>query len=223
MDFLLKTAVVIGPRDQIDSRLMEELESRSFHVFPFESVEEFLFEGQFFENCVYFLHTCVGTISGNELIRMIRLKDKISLIYSVALEGFDVNLEKALLAGADFSVKSPLNIERCFIEIQNHFNKIDHLTKFRMKGGVELIPEASTVIRHGKVKKLTDVEFKIFSCLFEDLQKVFSREEITQFLAMKETTLRTVDVHISSLRRKLDSLDFSIETKRGKGYQLNFM
>ncbi len=199
---------------------MEQLESRNFVIEHFESTESFLFEGIFHHNCIYFIFCCSVNISNDDLIKMIRMRDKVSLIYSITSNEPQVDLHSALVAGADFSLRAPLHVERCLVEMRNHFNKIDHLTKSTLRGGVELIPEASTVIRNGNVRKLTALEFRIFTCLFEDPEKIFTREEITSFLSM-DTTLRTVDVHISSLRRKINSLNFYIETRRGQGYQLS--
>lgn len=199
---------------------MVQLESRQFLIEHFESTESFLFEGIFHSNCIYFIFCCSLNISHNDLIKMIRMRDKVSLIYSIFFNDESIDLQSALVSGADYSLRAPLHVERCLVEMRNHFNKIDHLTKSTLRGGVELIPEASTIIRNGTVRKLTALEFRIFTCLFEDPGKIFTREEITSFLSM-DSTLRTVDVHISSLRRKLNSLNFYIETRRGQGYQLS--
>ena len=199
---------------------MEQLESRKFLIEHFDSMESFLFEGVLHYNCIYFIFCCSVNISNEDLIKMIRMRDKVSLIYSIFIDDPLVDLQSALIAGADYSLRAPIHVERCLVEMRNHFNKIDHLTKSTLKGGVELIPEASTIIRNGSVRKLTSLEYRIFTCLFEDPGKIFTREEITSFLSM-DTTLRTVDVHISSLRRKINSLNFYIETRRGQGYQLS--
>lgn len=216
-----RTAIVIGPNFRIEQALIEELQEQDFHVNVFTNYEDFLFDGEFTENSVYFVYCIPGTLNGVDLIRIIRKKDKISLIHAIVTDDSKEALNQPLYAGADYCSMAPLCVQRALVQSRNHFNRIEHLESNHLIGSVQLIPEGNTVIRKGKALRLTDNEFKIFSLLCSDADRVYSREEIVEATLEKNTTLRTVDVHISSLRRKLEPINFLIETVRGRGYQLD--
>ncbi len=219
----MRTAVFVGAGDSVDKTFIERLKSLRFKVKQFSTPADFLFDKRTFEDCVYFIHTSSGNICGSHLIKLLRLKDKVSLIYSISIDLPDLDLDEALLAGADFSIRAPLNSERCIAEIQNHFQKVDHLTDSKNKDGVQLISEGYTILRNGKALRLTAVEFKIFHCLYNHLDTTLSREEIISHIPEYVSTSRTVDAHVCSLRRKIDVISVCIDTVRGRGYQLSVM
>ena len=68
--------------------------------------------------------------------------------------------------------------------------------------------------------ELTAVEFEILSLLVSSAGRVLTREEIST--AILERTLtpydRSLDVHISHLRKKLEPVGHQIQTIRGVGY-----
>ncbi|MDR1023713.1 MAG: response regulator transcription factor [Prevotellaceae bacterium] len=70
---------------------------------------------------------------------------------------------------------------------------------------------------------LTKTEFELLALLAENPQRVFSRSEIIDRV-WKETpfvTERTVDVHITRLRKKLGSCAPAIANRSGYGYRFN--
>ena len=75
----------------------------------------------------------------------------------------------------------------------------------------------------GKKADLTTTEFKILAILAERRGWVFSRNEILDRLWGDEKSVidRTVDVHVTNLRRKLGKAGRLIENVRGVGYKLN--
>ncbi len=79
-----------------------------------------------------------------------------------------------------------------------------------------------TVAAAGKPVDLTATEFNLLRALMERPGRVLSREELIARARGEDAaaTDRTVDVHVSSLRRKLGKLGEMIETVRGIGYRL---
>ncbi|WP_338659175.1 response regulator [Yersinia intermedia] len=70
---------------------------------------------------------------------------------------------------------------------------------------------------------LTTTEFRLLACLIRTPRKVFSRQELLEnCLTEGETLERTVDSHISKLRRKLEHAGIAgvPESVRGVGYRL---
>jgi two-component system phosphate regulon response regulator PhoB/two-component system alkaline phosphatase synthesis response regulator PhoP len=75
----------------------------------------------------------------------------------------------------------------------------------------------------GRKADLTTTEFKILAILAERRGWVFSRDEILNRLWGDEKAVldRTIDVHITNLRKKLGKASRLIENVRGVGYKLS--
>ena len=90
---------------------------------------------------------------------------------------------------------------------------------------MELDSIARKVKRANKEINLTATEYKILELLLSNKGKVFDRMLIAEKIWGFSSNLGTnvIDVHINSLRNKIDK-DFSqklIRTKKGFGYLLN--
>jgi DNA-binding response OmpR family regulator len=88
--------------------------------------------------------------------------------------------------------------------------------------GVVIDPNRYEVTVSGRKADLTTTEFKILSILAERPGWVFSRDEILNRLWGDEKAVidRTVDVHVTNLRKKLGRAGRIIENVRGVGYKL---
>lgn len=70
---------------------------------------------------------------------------------------------------------------------------------------------------------LTNIEFAILKCLVRSAGKIVSRDELAAVLYQRKSTPfeRSIDVHISHLRKKIEAFGKScIRTIRGTGYLL---
>jgi len=91
-------------------------------------------------------------------------------------------------------------------------------------GDVELNPRARLVRRGGADVTLTSVEFALLEILMRAAGHIVSREDLsTQGLGRRlSQSDRSIDVHVSNLRKKLGALPGGgerIKTVRGFGYQ----
>jgi two-component system response regulator CpxR len=90
-------------------------------------------------------------------------------------------------------------------------------------GDILMDPGSRTVTRRGEVVEVTSVEFSVLEALLRMAGKVISREELClQALGRKLAYQdRSIDVHVSSLRKKLGSSEDGgerIKSVRGIGY-----
>jgi len=90
-------------------------------------------------------------------------------------------------------------------------------------GDVELSPKSRVVRRAGEFVELTSVEFSLLEVLLLSAGKVVPREELARAALGRKLSSydRSVDVHMSSLRRKLGHRVGSterIKNIRGVGY-----
>jgi two-component system response regulator CpxR len=79
---------------------------------------------------------------------------------------------------------------------------------------------------NNEVLELTNAEFKILEILIKSPGQAFSKEELTEYALGRKYTAydRSIDVHISNLRNKLENNSTSevlIKTVRGFGYLFN--
>jgi DNA-binding response OmpR family regulator len=89
-----------------------------------------------------------------------------------------------------------------------------------VEGGIRLDPHARTAARHGQKLDLSRLEFDLLLFLARHPRQVFSRSQLlAQVWGHTHTTNRTVDVHVSRLRTKLDDPDV-VTTVYGLGYRL---
>jgi two-component system phosphate regulon response regulator PhoB len=88
-------------------------------------------------------------------------------------------------------------------------------------GGVEIDRAQHRATCHSEELNLTPTEFRLLWALVRQPGRAFSRHELME-AAMGDDALvleRTIDVHVKSLRQKLDSHAEQIETVRGVGYR----
>lgn len=89
-------------------------------------------------------------------------------------------------------------------------------------GPLRLDPDQRQVSVDGEAVSLTLKEFELLRCLMMEPRRVLSREhllaEVWDVDFYSET--RTVDMHVTTLRKKLGTYASMIETVRGVGYRL---
>jgi len=75
----------------------------------------------------------------------------------------------------------------------------------------------------GKAVELTPTEFRILRFLVARPGRVFSRDEILERALDREDAVvaRTIDVHVTAIRKKLGRCGAAVETVRGFGYRFH--
>lgn len=121
--------------------------------------------------------------------------------------------------GADDYITKPFGMMELLSRIRAVLRRCAPLKTRLSMGEVVLDNEAHTVTVKGKPVELTYKEFELLHCLMESPGKVFTRdmllERIWGYDFGGET--RTVDVHVRTLRQKLEGADI-VKTVRGVGY-----
>lgn len=89
--------------------------------------------------------------------------------------------------------------------------------------GVKLDPSTRQATQDGKPVDLTSIEFDILELLVRNSGHVLTRNDLMNALYQRDATAydRSIDVHVSHLRKKLEGSDQMIVTVRGSGYQFS--
>jgi two-component system response regulator CpxR len=87
--------------------------------------------------------------------------------------------------------------------------------------GIVLDPGTREVLVGGKPVEITTLEFDILEQLMRAAGRVVSRDDLMESLYNRKATPfdRSIDMHVSHLRRKLETGRPLIKTIRGSGYQ----
>lgn len=215
-----RRAVVIEDDSTVAKHLTTILSLNDFAVNSYPSAEEFLLSKNFHQNSLYLIDLNLPGIQGKDLIKLIRVKDKYSPIFILSGSLNDQKITEVLKCGADDFVQKPFHPDHLVNKLINACNKLESFYNDQMSVGIKLIPEADLILRDGKALRLTSKEFAIVEQLLREPDKVHSREELIEHIGSKEITFRTIDVHVSGVRKKIEVLDIEIETVRGKGYRV---
>jgi two-component system response regulator CpxR len=171
-------------------------------------------------------------LNGFEVLRSIRRSSQIPVIMLTA-KGEDVDRIVGLEMGADDYMAKPFNPRELVARIRaiarrnNRYAaqpEQQNLPVHLSYGDVTLDAGTRTVTQNGKIISLTSVEFSMLQELLNNIGKVVQRDQLAiSVLGRKlEEFDRSIDVHISSLRKKLGHQVNGIErikNVRGVGYQ----
>lgn len=154
-------------------------------------------------------------LDGWQVLNQIRARSDTPVIMLTALDQ-DLDKVMGLRLGADDYVVKPFNPAEVVARVQAVLRRTRPSIAANpqtLRAGVFQIDldshEASVYIADEKrILDLTLTEFKLLACLMRTPNRVFSREELlVNCLPEGDSQERTVDSHISKLRKKLELLD----------------
>lgn len=162
-------------------------------------------------------------MDGFEFAQSVRKFDKdIPILFMTARDDF-ASKEKGYRIGIDDYMIKPIDLDEMLLHISALLRraKIAESKKLEV-GNLTLDEEAVTAEVDGRPIELTSREFLIIFKLLSYPNKTFTRGQLLDEFGGYESDsgLRSVDVHITNLRQKLDKCDgFGIVTVRGFGYK----
>jgi two-component system, OmpR family, response regulator CpxR len=168
-------------------------------------------------------------IDGFEILRRLRRESKVPVIMLTA-RGEDVDRIVGLELGADDYLPKPFNPRELMARIRAVLRRYEPRAVpggpagQRLEiNGVTLDPGSREVHAHGRPIELTTFEFDILEMLMRAAGRVLSRDALMENLYNRKATPfdRSIDMHISHLRKKLEENNGPglIKTIRGVGYQ----
>ncbi|RRN99704.1 response regulator transcription factor [Pectobacterium aquaticum] len=168
---------------------------------------------------------------GWQVLSEIRRDNDVPIMMLTALDA-DIDKIQALRTGADDYIVKPFNpaevIARIHVILRRmSFHRTDKNPLSFSTRHIDLnVNNHTVVIKNTQTdigNQLTSTEFKILLHLIRYPKRVFSRQEILEYcLPEGEASERTVDSHISKLRKKIEQAGLSSvpESIRGFGYRL---
>lgn len=167
-------------------------------------------------------------LNGLDVLRRIRITSKIPVLLLTA-RGEDVDRIVGLEIGADDYLPKPFNPRELVARIRAILRRtrsapqVDPIPDVIRVGDIELDPATRTVRQRGTRIEFTSVEFNLLEVLLREAGRVVAREELVDTVLSRKFSPfdRSIDMHISKVRKKLGDSDTGnelIKTVRGVGY-----
>lgn len=172
-------------------------------------------------------------LDGIELIKMVR--DKVSIpIIMVTAKGEEVDKLRGLGLGADDYIAKPFSPSELVARVKANLAQYERLTKLNDEkkepeavitiDNIKVNPQTMKVYVNSQEINLKHREFELLLFLMDNLEHVFSKEELYERIWGMESVgdIRTVAVHINRLREKIEKDPANPEhivTVWGAGYR----
>jgi two-component system response regulator CpxR len=161
-------------------------------------------------------------MDGFEILKRVRQQGRVPVLMLTA-RGEDVDRIVGLELGADDYLPKPFNPRELVARIKAILRRSDSkASSGRIEvNGIALDPGTRQVLREGSPVETTTLEFQILEMLMRASGRVVSRDALMEALYNRKATPfdRSIDMHVSHLRRKLEGDTPLIKTIRGVGYQ----
>jgi two-component system phosphate regulon response regulator PhoB len=165
---------------------------------------------------------------GTQVLRVLRADPRTSAIPVVMLtaRSADVDQVVGLALGADDYITKPFSMAvlaaRVAAVLRRAATRVESDGRPIQAGDIVIDPQRHEVRVSGKPVALTRTEFRLLLAMAAARGRVLSRSQLIDQTLGPQTVVtdRTIDVHLTALRRKLGSSRRHIKTVRGAGYRL---
>ncbi|ABA57195.1 two component transcriptional regulator, winged helix family [Nitrosococcus oceani ATCC 19707] len=178
------------------------------------------------------LDVMMPQLNGFDVLRELR-KDSLVPVLMLTARGEDVDSIIGLELGADDYLPKPCNPRVLVARIRAILRRLQSQTQHGEKSAppeilklddLEVQTGSRTVALNGRPVTMTSTEYSVLEVLLREAGHVVSKAELSERALGRELTRydRSIDMHLSSLRKKLGPLtngEERIKTVRGVGYQ----
>lgn len=161
---------------------------------------------------------------GFTVLKRLRERSQVPVLMLTA-RGDDVDRIVGLELGADDYLPKPFNPRELAARLRAILRRLEAKPDTSQGAvtvnGVTLDPSTRRVTVDGRSVEFTTYEFDILQHLMRAAGRVVSRDSLMEQMYQRKATPfdRSIDVHVSHLRRKLETSRPLIKTIRGVGYQ----
>jgi DNA-binding response OmpR family regulator len=168
-------------------------------------------------------------MNGYEVCKKLRMERNTTPIIMLTVKDKEIDKVLGLEFGADDYVTKPFSVRELSARVKSIFRRIEDYSDGSRTyniGETSLDFRKYEAIRHGTKIDFTPLEFQLLQYFVRNRERVISRTELLEHVWGEHNvviSLRTIDSHIASIRKKLEddpSNPKFIINIRGVGYKL---
>ena len=221
--------LIIDDDDELCELIAEFLAVENFETQAVHDGETGLQTALEGENDLVILDVMLPKKNGFDVLRELRETSKIPVLMLTA-RGEDMERIAGLETGADDYLAKPFNPRELVARLRAILRRVETQTEIaqteedKLKvDDVEVQISARSVLKNGEDLTLTSVEFDLLAELLRHAGKVVKKEDLSETVLERKLSPfdRSLDMHISNLRKKLGSREDEserIKTIRSVGY-----
>ncbi|HEX2327742.1 MAG TPA: response regulator transcription factor [Candidatus Angelobacter sp.] len=223
----MPSVLLIDDDAELTKLLEEYLQSEQLQVDAAHDGPSGLDKAQNGQYAVVVLDVMLPGMSGLDVLKQLRQRSSVPVLMLTA-RGSELDRILGLELGADDYLPKPFNPRELVARLRAILRRTANAQgaapgQSLHVADVEIHPESRSVACDGKPITLTGAEFDLLYTFLRNPGKIISREDLTQAALGRPMSPmdRSIDVHVSNLRRKLGSYDGEqerIKAIRGSGY-----
>ena len=229
--------LIVEDEPTIATLLSYNLKKASYDTVVIHNGSEALQVASIQEFDLILLDVMLPGMNGFEVIQSMRKNGVLTPVIILTARNAEEEIVQGLVNGADDYMTKPFAVGELMARVQAVLRRTSQSTNQTLNeptdqeepvvqlGDLRIFPEKYEVLIGEKSISLRPKEFQVLIYMTKRLGKIITREELMNdiwgFDYFGEQ--RTVDVHVSSLRKKLEMSQnkVQIEAVRGVGYKLN--
>ncbi len=221
------TRIMAVEDNKLERELLKNSIDKSFEVMTVESSDQFFEQVYDFSPSIIILDIMLPGMNGYQICEKVKLDPKLKDAHVLMLSSKtdpDDRIESYKLGAVNYLEKPfvPAELNAILIVLKAmSLGSGDKSKKIEIK---DLIIDLTTqeVFCKGEKLTFTSSEFKVLVSLSKVPGVIYSRDKLLQIVVpdKADITDRTIDNHVSSLRKKIRSDFITIKTVYGQGYKL---
>ena len=225
---MAKTKVLVVEDDRSLAEVLQyNWEQNGYEVYCAHDGQDGLNQARLQLPEIIVLDVMIPVLDGLEVCKMLRANPSTNDIPIVMLTAKSEETDQLVgfSVGADDYVVKPFSVKILLQRIKTILRRQERGKNV----GLEVVDRSGIVVdrvKHrvtvqGRTLDLTPSEFRLLDTLIRQPGRAFGRNELIDAALGADTLVleRTIDVHIRSLRKKLDTMADTIQTVRGIGYR----
>ena len=221
-----KHILVVDDDNRLRSLLQRYLREQNFLVSAARDVAEAEMFLNNYSFDILIVDIMMPKITGTQFLQQLRENNNSIPVILLTAMGDTEDRIKGLEYGADDYVAKPFEPKELVLRINNILRRTISMKKKNSRlvfdGVYYDLDKGELLTNDGNIVHITPVERALLNILGQKAGDVHTREELADILGVAEN-LRTVDVQITRLRKKIETDTKNpryLQTVRGKGYML---
>ena len=210
--------------EDISLIINKTLTKQGFTVKSFENGKKFLEQFMLETPDIVLLDLMLPDMSGSDIIKKIISNQKYDNVHIIVVSAKHMTIDKVenLDLGADDYIEKPFDLLELMSRVEAHARRLRKSNLIKI-GDIELDIAKRECIYQNKPVDLTVKEFDILLLLAKNAPNVLSRDQLFEEIWNTNQIVesRSLDMHIKTLRSKLNDDGKLIKSIYGIGYKLN--